>query len=215
MTVGRVLDGIDGDKYAQPRIKYRIRAVMKSTSDSGSSSTIAQADEQVTIMPCSEPSPPIDTNDFPGEFILFVTHPFRTSYLGPRYQMTLSLPEPTPIFKCTTLYSTTNLRLHIRVEISAQKSGGDVASLSNVLKNMRFKESFALRAKTFYAIRPFSQMPGHTMADAYGLPHVHESVSDIRTVDMSSSSWRPHFHSDASHPKDISASSPNLDLQPA
>lgn len=214
MTVGRVLDGIDGDKYAQPRIEYRIRAVMKSTSDSGSSSTVAQTDEQVIIMPCSEPSPPIDTNDFPGEFIQFVTHPFRTSYLGPRYQMTLSLPEPTPMFTCTTLHSTTNLRLHIQVEISAQRKGGDLASLNNVLKNMRFKARFAVRVKTFYAIRPFSQMPGHSMANAHDLPNVHESVSDIQTVNISSSSWRPHFHSDASHSKDISASPPKFDLQP-
>ncbi|PSK37223.1 hypothetical protein B9Z65_1965 [Elsinoe australis] len=215
MTVGRVLHGIDGDQYAQPQIEYRIHAVIKSTSDSGSDSTVAQTDEEVTIMPCSEPSPPIDTDDFPGEFIQSVTYPFRTSYLGPRYQMTLSLPEPTPMFTCTVLDSTTNLRLRIEVDISTEKGGRDLASLSKVLESLRFKARFALRAKTFYATRPFSQMPGYTMANTHGLPNIHDSASETHTVDISSSCWRPHFHSDASHPNDVTASSSNFDLQTA
>lgn len=199
MTAGDVFERRQGEKFAQPRVEYRIRAVMKSTVDGSSSVMIAQTDELITIMPCSEPCPPINTSDFPDEFIHSVTHPFRKSYLDPRYQMTLSMPEPTPVSTQARFpHSVTNLRLQVQIEAFTGKKGGMPKSLCSMLDNLRFQTSLSLRAKTFYAIKAFSQMPGHTMGVAHDRPNSHESVYKIQTVQKRSSSWQPHFHSEAS-----------------
>lgn len=205
MTAGDVFERRQGEKYAQPRIEYRIRAVMKSTLDGCDSLIVAQADELVTIMPCSEPCPPINTSDFPDEFIHSVTHPFRKSYFGPRYQMTLSMPEPNPVSTpATTPYSVTNLRLQVQIEAFAGKRGGSFKLLCSILENLRFQTSLSLRAKTFYASKPFSQMPGYTMGGGQDLPNSHESVYKIQTVDKGSRSWQPHPRTEVMHPGDAS-----------
>lgn len=204
MTVGDVLDGKDGEKFAQPRIEYRIRAVMKLLSLDGRSITDAWADKEVAILPYTEPSPPIELNDFPEDFVNSVTHSFRSSYLGSTYQMTLSMPEPTPISTIPTTSSrTTTLRFHVQIQLITCKRDRGLHSLCNILKDLRFHIRLALRAKTFCSIRPFSQMPGYTMTGSDYPPDVHESVFEIQTVDVASTSWQLHFHSDTPQREDL------------
>jgi hypothetical protein len=204
MTVGDVLDGKDGEKFAQPRIEYRIRAIMKLMSLDGHSITDAWADKEVAISPYTEPSPPIDINDFPEDFVNSATHSFRSSYLGSTYQMTVSMPEPTPMSTTSTKLSRkTTLRFHVKIQLTTCRRDRGLHSLCNILKDLRFHTQLALRTKTFFSIRPFSQMPGYTMTGSDYSLDVHESVFQIQTVDVASNSWQLHFHSDTPQREDL------------
>lgn len=161
--------------------------------------TDARDDQEVFILPCTEPPPPIDTTDFPEEFVSSVTHSFRPSYFGSTYQMTLSMPEPTPM--SGILYSTTTLRLHVRVQLTTCKRNDGLRTLCNILKDLRFHMRLALRTKTFHSITPFSQMPGYTMIGTDYPLDLHESVMKIQAVELASSSWQPHFYSETSQPE--------------
>ncbi|KAL1582114.1 hypothetical protein WHR41_09155 [Cladosporium halotolerans] len=204
ITVGDILDGKDGEKFAQPKIEYRIRAVMKSPSFDGHSASDVRNDHEVSVLPCREPLPPIDTTDFPDEFINSDTHLFRSSYFGSTYQMTLSTTEPTPMSGIPkTPYSATSLRLHVRIQLPTSKRDCGLRTLCNILKDLRFHMRFSLRAKTFHSIRPFPQMPGYAMVGSDYPPDLHESVFIIQTAEMVSSSWQPHFYSETPQREDL------------
>lgn len=170
----------------------------KLTSPDGEVKT-AHGYKEITIMPCSAPLPPVDINDFPGEFISSVTQAFHASILGPHYSMTLTMPEPPPILM-SSMHGLHGSRLHFNVKVQAtpgKKADRNLYSICSMLKNLKFSAQLALRAKTFYSTETFTTMPSQAMLGEDGPIRLHDSVVKISEVDVGSSSWRLIFLDDA------------------
>ena len=197
ISVGDVFERHDHAKYAQPRIYYRLCAVAKTRSPEGDLKTV-QGEREITITPCSEPSPPVKIADFPGEFVASASNGFCASFLGAQYQMTLSMSEPSPISmgSVQARHATT---LHITVEIHAaagKEPSTTLYPLCKGLKDLKFKIQPVLRAKTYYSTQPFPMVPSQTMVTARGPIRLHDSVLKISEVAVGSSSWQPKFFDD-------------------
>ncbi|KYG42558.1 hypothetical protein M433DRAFT_176630 [Acidomyces richmondensis BFW] len=65
LTVGTVLHDRNQEEYAQPRIKYSLRAIVRSQDGK-----VAATETEIVIIPRSEAPPPINTSDYPEEFIV-------------------------------------------------------------------------------------------------------------------------------------------------
>ena len=191
VSVGDVLEGFDHTKYAQPRIEYRLRALVRTRSPRDELKTV-QGERAIIIIPCSEPSPPVDTTDFPGEFIGSMSNAFRVSFLGAQYVMMLSLPEPSAIsIKPSTERQTTVLRLKVEIQATDRvEPKTNVRALARELEGLKFRIQPILRAKTYYSTEPFPVMPGQSMVTARGPIRLHDSVSKMSEVELASSSWQ-------------------------
>ena len=195
ISVGDVLEGNDHTKYAQPRIDYRLCAVATIRSPGGKNTTVRE-EKEITVLPCSEPSPPVEVADFPGEFIGSTTNSFRTSFFGAQYLMTLSMSEPSPMsMRFVQGRHTTTLRFGVDIEAGAGNNT-NLGSLSNSLNNLVFKIQSILRAKTYYSTQPFPMTPSQTMVTAQGPIRLHDSVLKLSEVEIAPSSWQPKFLDD-------------------
>lgn len=194
ISVGDVLEGYDHAMYAQPRIDYRLRAVAKIRSPEGDFKTV-QGEKEITVMPCSEPEPPVEVADFPGEFVGSATNGFRASFFGAQYLMTLSMSEPSPISMGSVQgRHTTTLRFKVEIQAAAGKEPStNLYSLFQDLKDLKFKIQSVLRAKTYYSTQPFPMTPSQTMVTAQGPIRLHDSVLKMSEVEVVSSSWQPKF----------------------
>jgi hypothetical protein len=197
ISVGDVLEGYDHAMYAQPRIDYRLRAVAKIRSPEGDFKTV-QGEKEITVMPCSEPSPPVEVADFPGEFIGSAENGFRASLLGAQYLMTLSMSEPSPISMASVQgRHTITLRFEVEIQAAAGKEPStNLYPLSQGLKDLKFKIQSILRAKTYYSTQPFPTIPSQTMVTAQGPIRLHDSVLKMSEVEVVSSSWQHKFLDD-------------------
>lgn len=184
MSVGDTLDGYNHTKYAQPRIDYRLHAVVTMRSPDGDLKTII-GDKEITIMPCAEPSPPVDISDFSDEFVGSASNPFRSSLFGTRHIATISMPEPSAISIGPLGRPSTVLRLTVEI----QADSINPYPLIQGLKNLNFKIQPLLRAKTYYSLRPFPKMPSQDMATEEGPIRLHDSVLKIPEVNLVSTSW--------------------------
>lgn len=98
MTVGSILQDEDsGLAYAQPKISYFLVADVEIRSDTGDKMTISGSKE-IPIWSFSAPSPPVDTKDFPAEFVEVLHHPCRPNRLRKEtFLVTVSSAEPSPL----------------------------------------------------------------------------------------------------------------------
>lgn len=189
--MGDVLETFDHTIYGQPKIEYRLRAVARMRTPDGALKTV-QGERELTVIPCTERPPPVSMADFPSEFVCSARNVLRTSFLGPQYLMTLSTSEPSPVSMepgqgrhGTTLCLTVDIQPPPHVE-----PNNKVYTLPRVLKGLRFEIQLNLRAKTYYAMHPFPTMPCQMMATARGPIRLHDSMSKISEVEITSRSWQ-------------------------
>ena len=186
MSVGRVLEGRHHAKYAQPRIEYRLLALAKLRTQTGEAKDV-EAERLIPVIPCMDPTPPVEIDDFPGEFVGAIIHTFRTSFLGPPHLMTVSMPEPSPLPMGTTQRrKATTLRLMIEIQAAAGTNASH--GFLDLFRRLLFKIQPILRAKTYYSTQPFSMMPSQTMATTRGPVRFHDSMLKLPRSEFSSSS---------------------------
>lgn len=203
MSVGDVLEGHHNEKYAQPRIDYSLFVVVRARVGD-SPVRMRQTHREITFVPCSEASPPLDTTDFPGEFITSVTHAFRPSFLGPRYSMTLGTSDPAS-FTIVLSPERSKATLHLTAYVGSVVGSGPnnaLHTLPKTLKGLRFVVQSIVRAKTFYTTRPFPVLPGQTMVSPDGKTRLHEAMLQMSPVELDSSLWQARFSDDMSSSKD-------------
>lgn len=194
MSVGKVLEASNHAQYAQPRISYRLVALAHVHLPDGDVHTV-KGGKEISVMPCSEPSPPVEVADFPDEYVSLATNSFRTSLFGAQYLMTLFMAEPTPISigPMKRQHKTT-----VRLSVEARAAAGrelttNLYPLHQALRDLTFKVQPILRVKTYYSTKPFPMLPSQKMVTADGPIRLHDSVVRMVEVEVMSTSWQPKF----------------------
>lgn len=198
ISVGEELRGHGNALYAQPRIDYRLYIKLDVVFGDGSSRRLT-GEKEIAIMPCSDAPPPVDIADFGDDFVVSVSNAFRTSLLGEQYMMTLSIAEPPSMSKARAegAYLTV-LRLAVDIHAARHKRPTKDANnkLLDRLKRLSFTIEPTVRAKTFYSLQPFPMMPAQNMVDNSGPIRLHDSVTKLSKVELSTSSWHARFVDD-------------------
>ncbi|KAK0892793.1 hypothetical protein LTR57_024240 [Friedmanniomyces endolithicus] len=195
MTVGDVLRGPNKEEYAQPRIKYTLRALVHSHEDD-----VVTMDKEITVLPRSEPSPPINTSDFPREFVDSAVNPISFSRFQHSYSMTMSLQEPSPItLSHPHQHVTSQLMLDVVIRtFGGGAKGPSLQGLPQNLKNLTFSLQPIFRAKTFYSTKPFPQIPSQTMVYPMGPVRLHDSILKLAEQKSEARSWEQQLSDPAS-----------------
>ncbi|KAK5162680.1 uncharacterized protein LTR77_011254 [Saxophila tyrrhenica] len=198
ISVGEELRGYGNGLYAQPRIDYRLHIKIDAVFGDGSSRRLT-GEKEIAVMPCSDAPPPVDIGDFGDDFIASASNASRTSLLGEQYMMTLSIAEPPSMSKARAggAYSTV-LRLAVDIHAARHKRPTKDANnkLLDRLKRLSFTLEPTVRAKTFYSLQPFPMMPAQNMVDNQGPIRLHDSITKVSKVELSTSSWHARFFDD-------------------
>lgn len=199
MTVGAVLqDENSGHDYAQPKISYSLVADIEVRSGSGHQITI-YGSKEIPIWSFSAPSPPVDTKDFPAEFVEELYHPCRPNRLRKeKFLVTVSSAEPSPV-GVVNRRTPGNATCKVFVTVADTRLGSDVHRLLEVSPKIRRSVTPALRIKTFYSISPFSRMPGLTMLTTTGPMRLHDELRTLPSTSYSNLIWHSTRADDHNH----------------
>ncbi|KAK5673955.1 hypothetical protein LTS10_013273 [Elasticomyces elasticus] len=191
MCAGEVLYGHDQQQYAQPRILYTLQTVVQSQDNA---TTTAQ--QEIIVVPRSEPAPPVHTGYAAGDFITTADSTMRFALFHRQYQMTVEMPEPHPV-SLKRLQDFGKGELELRVSIRSLGTDPDknaaLERLPASLKDLKFTLRVGLRTETFYSCKPFIRAPSQDMVDPEGALHLQESVSKLPELCLAARSWEPHF----------------------
>lgn len=144
---------------------------------------------EILLRSPSEVPPPLDTHDFPAEFVESKSHTSRFSIFDRNlYKMTLSMIEPAAvILQHGTLKGSTIVI--VRVKITWLNRGSNTGHVLHELHKLQFKALLALRSKTFYSTRPFPRFPCQTMLTADGPVRLHDQVMSLGKQNHSAHTW--------------------------
>jgi len=190
VTIGTVLRDRNQEEYAQPRIKYILRAIVNSQDGK-----VVATEKEIVIIPRSEPPPPINTSDYPNEYMVTTAQSVRFSLFGRPYRMTLSMPEPSPI-PLQQAQEHMHGQIELRVDIhNLEREGAALGlhGLSESLKNLKLTLQPVLRAKTFYSTQPFPQVPSQDMVNPTRGLHLLDSVLKLPEQTSDATSWQQSF----------------------
>ncbi|ETN43758.1 uncharacterized protein HMPREF1541_11151 [Cyphellophora europaea CBS 101466] len=189
MTVGAILqDENSGLDYAQPKIIYSLVANVEIRSGSGHQMTI-YGSKEVPIWLFSAPSPPVDTRDFPAEFVEELYHPCRPNrFRKETFLVTVSSAEPSPV-RFDNRRTRGNVTCKVVVTVADTRLGSDVDRLLELSPKIRLSVTPALRIKTFYSMSPFSRMPGQTMLTTTGRIRLHDELRTLPSISYSNLGW--------------------------
>lgn len=177
------------DEYGQPNISYHLSVIgtAKATNDSR---IMSLENKREILLRCpSEVQPPLETHDFPTEFVESQSHPWRFSLFDrSSYKMTLLMAEPSPVvLQDATLGGGTTTIIQIRIErLDRSSITGDVLQQ---LHKIQFKVLLALRSKTFYSTRPFPGFPCQAMLTVDGPVRLHDQVMSLGQQNQSINAW--------------------------
>ena len=189
LCVGQVLkDDVGGKSYAQPHIGYYLIAQAEIYNADQEPTTIT-ATQVIPIWVSRAANPPLDTGDFPGEFVESQTLSCRLNRLRlDKYGMTLTTAEPPAvIFRDRNSQGTISSNVSIKVEDS--RPGADPHRLIAIFHKVQVKIIIGLRAKTFYSTRPFPKMPGQSMLTISGPHRLYDEVMPLPPVKHVIRSW--------------------------
>ncbi|MCJ1421930.1 hypothetical protein MMC32_008297 [Xylographa parallela] len=199
LLAGQVISGNkEIEKFAQPNVAYYValKAVFR-TSETSEPET-REAWEEIKLIPYTEKLPPVETDDFPAEFVHSMTHNFRVSMFSSTMDtMTISLGEPS-VIQLGEALCTTDLEFSIDVEATAsERSTKRTDRLARCLEIVSFEIEVMLRAKTFYSTVPFPRIPGQTMLTLKGNLGLNDQILKLDTVKVKPARWSYLLKNDA------------------
>ena len=189
LCVGQVLkDEVGGKSYAQPHIGYTLIAQAEICNADQEPTTIT-ATQDIPMWVSGAANPPLDTGDFPGEFIESQTLSCRLNRLrSDKYGMTLTTAEPPAVtFKDRNSQGIISSNVSIKVEDS--RPGADPYRLMAIFHQVQVKIIIGLGAKTFYSTRPFPKLPGQSMLTISGPHRLFDEVMPLPPVKHVIRSW--------------------------
>jgi hypothetical protein len=189
LCVGPVLkDDVGGKIYAQPYIGYHLIAQAEIRNADQEPTTVTDVQE-IPIWVSRAANPPLDTRDFPGEFVESQTLPCRPNRLrSDKYGMTLTTAEPPAVtFRDRNSQGIINSTVSIKIEDPRPKA--DPQRLMAIFRKAQVKIILGLRAKTFYSTRPFPKLPGQSMLTISGPHRLYDQVIPLPPVKQVIRSW--------------------------
>lgn len=189
LCVGPVLkDDVGGKIYAQPNIGYHLIAQAEIHNADQEPTTIT-AIQEIPIWVSRAANPPLDTGDFPGEFVESQTLSCRLHRLrSDKYRMTLTTAEP-PAITFSDRNSPGIISTNVSIKMEDSRSGADPYRLMAMFHQIQVKIVLGLRAKTFYSMRPFPKLPGQSMLTINGPHRLYDAVIPLPPVKHIIRSW--------------------------
>ena len=205
IELGSVIVDENGKRFAQPSITYALRAAVCFAARTDDE-TMPPVESSIPLIlrPRTREFPPTDTIDFPTEFKLQVTKPVRWSlfarHLG---NLRVSMQEPRPLlYNSSSMGSLTEC--HVGLELLAFGSG----DVHQALQAMEITIHSWVRAKTFYSVKPFSQLPSQTLSSD-GKTELRDDFLKLDKRHLSHVSWGYQYHSVETGGDDKSISADN------
>lgn len=190
LCVGPVLkDDVGGKTYAQPNIGYYLIAEAEIRNADQETTTVT-ATQEITIWVSAAANPPLETRDFPGEFIENQTLSCRLSRLrSDKYEMTLTTAEPPAVtYKDRKSQGVISSNLSIRIEDSRPEANAD--RMMAMFQKVQIKIILGLRAKTFFSARPFPKLPGQSLLTIDGPHRLYDEIMALPPVKHTVGSWK-------------------------
>ncbi len=174
----------------QPLINYAIRAVLEIHDPVAGSLREVQDTRNILLVPFIAPSPPLATEDFPGEYILESTKLLtKIPYRNPFGEISISMNEPSAlVFTGDSPNATTlgNMKLILKPANRAEKSTVP-GPLPGPLKCTIHSQIHVIR---FYSTMPFYEVPTYSMLKRKNGLRVESQYIDLQTRKMSAYLWR-------------------------
>lgn len=188
LLTGKVLRDIWGTSYGQPLICYDVVAEAEVLARTGLATSIS-TNKEIHIRVRGVANPPLATEDFPAEFVerqLRLCRPNR--WKVETFAMTLISSEPSAILLTEKDdFGSTLCKIDVRVQDTRPRVNLD--RLKRVLCEVRLEVAPILVLKTFYATRPFPQMPGRAMIVPGGPDAIHQERLILDSFKSGPSSW--------------------------
>jgi hypothetical protein len=186
----------DGRLYMQPFINYNIRASVRFRGTAVGPSVDMQESREILLIPFTEESPPLEVEDFPGEFWLVSTRSLKASCLAnPFGEMSISMDEPPPLRISTDGGNATSM---VKLQLSLRLASG----VTNKIKPHTWSctiESHIL-VKTFYSTVPLRSMPGNRLVQDQSRIQVKSNGIELPTRTINLLEWRHDRHSELNMP---------------
>lgn len=144
------------------------------------------ATKPVTVIPLTEELPPLETQDFPSEFVKSVSRADRTSILRTTIgTMTISTSEPPALsYRLSSSGSSTSLSLHIDLQTEVN------SKIHRRLTAMRFVIHGVVRMKTFRSTTPFPKVPIQALLTSRGKIRLADEVKPLAKHEIGNCEWR-------------------------
>ena len=175
----------------QPLINYAIRAVFELNDPVDGAVKEVQDTRNISLIPVIGPSPPLATEDFPGEFVLKSTKLLaKIPYANPFGAMTISMNEPSALVFNSDSQNATTLGF-LKLTLKPSNSVGSSAA-PRVLKCTIWSQ---IHVKTFFSTMPLCGMPNYSMLERKSGLRIESRYIDLQTRKISARSWIPEEQS--------------------
>ena len=166
-------------------ISYHLRVVAKLLVQGRTEKETLSASEPVTVMSLAEELPPLETRDFPAEYVESMSNPIRTSLIGTSLgTMTISTHEP-PALSYNLTASGGSTVLTFQVDLDAAEN----SEIHRRLRAMVFVVEGVIRMKTFRSTAPFPKLPSQGLLTSRGKIRLLDQVLKLETRTVGNCGW--------------------------
>ncbi len=167
-------------------VSYYLSVTAKLRLQGRESVEISTATKPITVIPLTEELPPLETQDFPSEFVESVSRAIRTSILRTAIgTITISACEPPALsYSLSSSCSSTSLSLHI-----ALQAGGN-SKIHRRLMATRFFIHGVIRLKTFRSTTPFPKVPSQALLTSRGKIRLADEVKPLAKHNIENCEWQ-------------------------
>lgn len=167
-------------------VSYHLNVTAETWLQGQESVEISTATKPVTVIPLTEERPPLETHDFPAEFVESVSRTVRTSILRTTIgTMKISICEPPALsYRLSSSGGSTSLSLHV----DHQAKGN--SKTCRRLMATGFSIHSVIRVKTFRSTTPFPKVPSQALLTGRGKIRLADEVKPLAKQEIENCEWR-------------------------
>ena len=188
LTAGSNVDDPNRNaQHAQIHIYYHLRMMAKYRIPACTEPSTISTLEPVTVLPFTEVQPPMNTQDFPTEFVESLSGVIRTSLFGPTLgTLTVSTQEPPALVYNDFPFSGSSTALEFKIELDAAENNETYQRLRRLI----FDIDGVIRIKTFFSATPFPYLPSQTLLTSQGKIRLLDNVVRLKPQSTGGSHWQ-------------------------
>lgn len=174
----------------QPFIYYNIRAVVRYRDVTIGPPVEIQESREILLIPFTEASPPLEIQDFPGEYYPISTRKLKSSRLADAFgEMSISMEEPPPLRITPNGPHASTVG---KLQLILRPADGVVGNTKFDIWSWSCAIESHILVKTFYSTLPLHSMPGHCLVDEQSRVQVRSYAKELVPRTINILSWRPH-----------------------
>lgn len=184
LCVGNLLlDDNSSEVFGEPDISYHLIAQADVRESFTWQHTTTRT--EIPIMVAGDANPPLDTDDFPQEFMQTSINPCRLDIFHLETgEMTLTTTECTPIVFAEGRNEGSTMS-YIKLHLLLQRPEPDIRRWLSALQHTSMSVSPRLRIKTFYSSQIFPKLPDQAMLSGNSPVNLHTKTHTLRSIKQS------------------------------